>query len=58
MSLPNSNGESSIAEKISKQIAEEIAGIEAFMKKDRPAYNKDEWKQARLRELYSWRDGE
>ena len=34
---------------------DEIAEIEAFMRKDRPAYNKDEKMQARLRDLYDIR---
>lgn len=37
-------------------IADEIKAIETLMKTDRGAYNKDEGKQARLRQLYSARD--
>lgn len=37
-------------------IADEIAKIEKFMRENRPAYNKDEKMQARLRELYAARD--
>lgn len=37
-------------------IADEIKAIENLMKTDRGAYNKDEGKQARLRQLYSARD--
>ncbi len=36
-------------------LEDEIADIEKFMKDDRKAYNKDERKQARLRELYQIR---
>lgn len=41
---------------LAKSVDDEIREIEAFMRKDRPAYNKDEKKQARLRELYEARD--
>lgn len=41
---------------IASAIADEIAAIEKFMRDDRKAYNKDEAKQARLRELYDARD--
>lgn len=41
---------------LASSIADEIASIEKFMKEDRSAYNKDEKKQARLRELYSARE--
>jgi hypothetical protein len=37
-------------------IQDEIASIEKLMREDRNAYNKDEKKQARLRELYTARD--
>lgn len=37
-------------------ITDEIASIEKLMREDRNAYNKDEKKQARLRELYTARD--
>jgi len=36
-------------------LEDEIKGIEDFMRKDRKAYNKDERKQARLRDLYQIR---
>ena len=41
---------------IASAIEDEIGAIEKLMKTDRAAYNKDESKQARLRELYAARD--
>lgn len=48
--LPGSDGN------IAKSVDDEIKQIEDFMRKDRTAYNKDEGKQKRLRELYAARD--
>ena len=44
-------------ENFANALADEIKEIEDFMKKDRPAYNKDEAKQARYRALLEARDG-
>ena len=41
---------------LAKSIDDEITQIETLMKTDRATYNKDEKKQARLRELYAARD--
>lgn len=41
---------------LAKSIEDEIAEIEGLMRTNRQAYNKDEKKQARLRDLYAARD--
>ena len=48
--LPGSGGN------LAQSIDEEIKEIEKFMREDRTAYNKDEKKQGRLRDLYDARD--